>query len=109
MSCCCSFQSVPHLLSGSTRVQTHPPSLLKHVCVGQQADTSKHAAGESQRTEQGSPSLVTSIFPLELKWPDAPSLDMPTMEVLQGSKGADDIRVLHVDGHSMRLPSCMRF
>ena len=27
---------------------------------------------------------------------------------LQGSEGRDDVRVLHVDGHSMRLPSFMR-
>ena len=102
-----SIQGTPQAVS-STRAWTPPSSPPSHVCAGQQAVGSKHAAGQPQRTE-GTPSLVTSIFPLELKWPDAPSLDMPTVEVLQGSEGADDIRVLHVDGHSMRLPSYLRF
>ena len=67
------------------------------------------AAGRAPQEEGSFPSIVSSIFPLELKWPEAPSLDTPSIEALQGEQGQDDVRVLHLQGDSMRMPSFMRF
>ena len=61
-------------------------------------------AGRAEpHSSEGQPSAVTSIFPLELKWPEAPSLDMPTIEVLQVRHTADHSSKLAVPAFAMLL------
>ena len=50
------------------------------------------------------------LFPLDLTLPNItlPSFELPTIEFLESDCEGDDVRVLHVDGHAVRLPSFLR-